>query len=159
MNPFKHIDLVGLSVLLITRTVGWAKPVPVNPYMLRNKRRDTIIVAAAGITANIILAIVFSMLYNVIVNADLKYDPYFFAFEPMLKVAVALNINLVFFNLLPIAPLDGAHIIREMLPDEFRPYWVKAEPYMMWALVIMILTGITGKMLTEPTSWVIQALL
>lgn len=117
-NPIPHLDplmsviLPGLLILSGSGLIfGAAKPVPYNPYNLRNQRWGEAIVAAAGPAMNIVIAIVFALLIR---NADvLGFGEVFvlLAFKIIL-----LNIFLAFFNLLPIPPLDGSKILARILP-------------------------------------------
>lgn len=114
LNPKKHIDPVGtillpLFLLVITfgrgPILGWARPVPINPYNFSNKRYDPAKVALAGPMANILLALIFGLL--------LRFGGNFLP-EPTIAVflyIVQINLLLAIFNLLPIPPLDGSHIL------------------------------------------------
>ncbi|GIW67187.1 MAG: site-2 protease family protein [Candidatus Parcubacteria bacterium] len=115
LNPIPHIDPIG-TILLPALTFltsgfifGWAKPVPYNPYNLKNPNRDSIYIALAGPLTNICLAIIFSFLYK---------------FFPLQAFLFGLRINLVlaFFNLLPIPPLDGSKILLTKIPLEIYQY-------------------------------------
>jgi Zn-dependent protease len=131
LNPIKHLDLFGsiiLPLLLIIMKagflVGWAKPVPYNPNNLRDKKKGTIIVAVAGIAANITIAILFGLL--------IRFAPFFglpaytsdlLLLNPFYKIAtiiVLLNLVLAIFNLIPIPPLDGSKILFSIIPPKFQ---------------------------------------
>jgi Zn-dependent protease len=118
LNPIVHIDPIGTVVLplfmifgpsSITRFVlGWAKPVPVNPYNLRNPRGDDILVSMAGPAMNLVLAVALVALARVGLLVHL---------EPMANVCwqfASLSLLLCFFNLIPIPPLDGSHVLRNL---------------------------------------------
>ncbi|MEK7636654.1 MAG: site-2 protease family protein [Patescibacteria group bacterium] len=126
LNPIPHIDLFGSIILPIISFAtggfifGWAKPVPYNPYNLRNQKWGSAIVGAAGPLSNILIAFFFGMLIRIM--------PYFFS-EPtqflanLVSIAsfiVFLNVLLAIFNLLPIPPLDGSKVLFAMLPYQFR---------------------------------------
>jgi Zn-dependent protease len=114
LNPISHLDPVGsvLVPLLGYFTggfiIGWAKPVPYNPYNLRNARWGEAIVAAAGPASNILIALIFGILMRVGVfgEASLGFAAY----------VVIINITLALFNLMPIPPLDGSKILFAFLP-------------------------------------------
>ena len=122
-NPIKHIDIIGF-IFIIFAGFGWAKPVQFNPENLRNPRRDKAIIAAAGPLSNMILALVFVGLIRfwlvLLESADdggserlisfLISRP-FIGFVELLLRAAAINIGLFVFNLFPIPPLDGSHIV------------------------------------------------
>lgn len=117
LNPFKHLDLYGsivLPLLLILMhapfLVGWAKPVPYNPENFRpeERRRASIWVAAAGILANLAIAVFFSLVLRVLIlTGSFGGSP---IIEP-LKMVVLINIVLAMFNLMPFPPLDGSKIL------------------------------------------------
>jgi Zn-dependent protease len=117
LNPIKHIDLVGSilipAFLVLTNAgilFGWAKPVPYNPYNLRNQRWGEAIVAAAGSLTNILLAIVLGLVARF--GLDVLPDP----FVAIAAVAAFVNLFLGIFNLIPIPPLDGYTVLRGILP-------------------------------------------
>jgi len=119
LNPIKHLDLYGSFIvpllLIIFHTgviIGWAKPVPFNPYNLRSAKWGEAVVAAAGPIANIALAVVFGLIIRFI-------SEYGFLNQPFLDLAsfvVFINIALAIFNLIPIPPLDGSKILFAFLP-------------------------------------------
>jgi Zn-dependent protease len=123
LNPLKHLDPVGsflvpvASYLLGGFIIGWAKPVPYNPYNLRPGRWSEALVAAAGPASNILIVLVFGLLLRftagvegVLVNG---------AFIEITAIIVFLNIVLALFNLMPIPPLDGSKILFALLPRSF----------------------------------------
>jgi Zn-dependent protease len=116
LNPLPHIDVIGLIVLLYAH-FGWAKPVPVNPYNLKNPIKDNLWIALAGPAANLILAIISAIAYRII--APLLAGPATGEFvRIMIYNSVELNIVLMVFNLFPLPPLDGFHIIEGLVSTE-----------------------------------------
>lgn len=117
LNPFKHIDPIGSVVLpLLTffttgMVFGWAKPVPYNPYNLRNGRKGELLVALAGPLSNFLIAVFFSIL----IRFSLAYGIFSGAIE-MFALVVLINLVLGIFNLIPIPPLDGSKILFSLLP-------------------------------------------
>jgi Zn-dependent protease len=109
LNPLKHIDIVGFIFLLIAG-FGWAKPVQFNPENLKNLRRDKALIAAAGPISNLLLGILLTLIIRVLITShgtNLFDKPLFL----VLFQAAAINFALFIFNLLPVPPLDGSHIV------------------------------------------------
>ncbi len=121
LNPISHIDPFGLIMLFIAR-IGWAKPVPINPYNFNNYKKDTALTAAAGPAANFILAILLSVVFNLIkkMNPDIMYHASSLTqfWLSMLLYAILINLALGLFNLIPIPPMDGSKILGGFLSDE-----------------------------------------
>ena len=114
LNPMAHLSLLG-SVFLLVVGFGWGKPVPFNPYNLKYKRFGSAIVALAGPASNLILAILFTIGLKVISTYNLLLP------ENLLVVflyySIILNVNLMLFNLLPLAPLDGSKVLFAIITD------------------------------------------
>lgn len=107
LNPLSHIDLFGfISFLLIG--YGWAKPVPFNPYNLKNTRWDGMLVALAGPASNFLLATVAALILRGLLGAEMIALDNLLVF--FLYLVVVLNLALLFFNLIPLPPLDGSKI-------------------------------------------------
>jgi len=119
LNPIKHIDLVGsllmpfLSFFTGAFFIGWAKPVPVNRGNLRNPRKDDIIVSLAGPASNLLLASILTLFLAFILKLPSGNDKII----QLLWMGVTFNVFLFFFNLLPIPPLDGSHVIANLFPN------------------------------------------
>lgn len=133
LNPFKHIDVTGFIFMLIFK-FGWAKPVPVNPFNFKNRKKGMILVSLAGPLSNFLIAIMigFILSLNMITNEII--------FE-MLLITLWYNIMLGVFNLLPFPPLDGSKILASLLPRKLEYYFYKHEKYMYVILVILIATN------------------
>jgi len=127
LNPLKHIDLFNtiilpvLCVLSHFAMIGGPKPVPVNPFLFKNFRRDNILVSLAGVTTNFVIAVGLAAFLRVLLATS-----FFDSRSPgtdVLVRGVQINLLLGFFNLMPIPPLDGSHVVAVLLPREV------AEPY------------------------------
>lgn len=151
LNPLKHIDPVGTILIpLIALTLGgflfgWAKPVPVNFGNLRNPKKDMVWVAAAGPAANLAMAVGWALLYNV---AAVNPDSYFaLPLSLMATAGIQINVVLMVLNLLPIPPLDGGRIAVGLLPRNLAYPLAQVEPYGMFILVALMVTGLLGVIL------------
>jgi Zn-dependent protease len=125
-NPIPHIDLIGsiivplVSVLVAGRVfIAWAKPVPVNPSNFSNFRRDDILVSVMGPVSNLALALVFSIIAGLLLMIT-QGEPSGSAgfMVGMLLNGIYLNVILAVFNMLPVPPLDGSHVLASLLPQE-----------------------------------------
>jgi len=136
LNPLVHIDPIGTVILplllILTRApfiFGWAKPVPVNPYNLRNPRKDMLWIGLSGPSANIITAIIFSFILRagLIIPNSLG--------QAFVIQVILINLVLAVFNLIPVPPLDGYQILSGLLPREAAISYSRIEPYGMWILL------------------------
>lgn len=120
LNPLKHIDLFGTVLLPIISfstgfaLIGWAKPVPVNPSKFRSPRRDDIIVSFAGPFSNFILAVIMLVAFVFLRGSGVHEIVLIALFN-----AIYLNLFLFIFNLIPIPPLDGSHILYDVFPNRY----------------------------------------
>jgi len=140
LNPLKHIDLFGsiiLPVLLyLTNSgflMGWAKPVPYNPYNLRNRRLGEFCVSIAGILTNFLIAIIFAIVIRFAITFGLS--------QPVIDIMVyiiLLNVTLGIFNLIPIPPLDGSKILFTLVPYKYESQLITLERYGFYFLIIFI---------------------
>jgi Zn-dependent protease len=111
LNPIKHIDWLGFAFLIIAG-FGWAKPVTFNPGKLKNPRRDEMLIAIAGPVANLILAFVFAVLLKIYVVAiPVNESVINIWLQNVLLSGIFINFGLFVFNLIPIPPLDGSHLL------------------------------------------------
>lgn len=142
LNPVKHLDFLGTLVFIVTQMIGWAKPVPVNPYNLRNPKRDMIWVSLAGPITNLLMAVVSALLYKLIIA--LPVQNVFFIKKVlvpvalMLQISVVLNIGLAVFNAIPIPPLDGSKILMGILPPKQALAYSRIEPYGFFIILALI---------------------
>lgn len=131
LNPIRHLDPWGTLALLIFG-FGWAKPVPVNPYMFRNPKRDMVLVALAGPVANFATAFIVAKLF---LAGSVFNTP---VLGSLIDQIVFINVALGVFNLLPIPPLDGSKIVPAFLPDSMQQGWWKFEQYGFIILLLLM---------------------
>lgn len=146
LNPFVHLDIVG-TLLVLVAGFGWAKPVMTNPaYYRGNKKRADLFVSAAGPAMNFLIAFVALLVYKLTVHYG-ALNSTVQLFSTILDQIIVLNVVLGIFNLLPIPPLDGFHVLADLLPDEIAAALYRVEQYGMLILMLVIVTGITGRIL------------
>jgi Zn-dependent protease len=141
LNPLKHIDILGSIIvpllLFISNAgfmVGWAKPVPYNPYNLRNRKVGEFCVAIAGVVVNFIIALFFGLILRFSFNFGLSNPA-----QEIISYIVLINLVLMIFNLVPIPPLDGSKILLSALPDRYEASIRNIERYGLYILIIFIL--------------------
>ena len=135
LNPLKHIDWIGALCLVVFK-FGWAKPVPVNSFNFKNRKRDIIIVSLAGPVSNFILAFVAMLLVSVLKVSSYPMQ----VLATFLITLVYLNIGLGVFNLIPIPPLDGSKILGEFLSGGAKYRYLSFERY--GSLVLLLVFAI-----------------
>lgn len=184
LNPVRHFDLVGMLFMFFVG-VGWAKPVPVNPMNFRNYRKDDLKVSLAGITANLLLALVsligcyclftaafipFEQTYylrsgseiwfkNALWNSQVIKEMWgavpAYLYE-MLVYMVTVNLSLAIFNLIPVPPLDGYHVLNDLILK--RPLFTSQRTAAAGhgILMLLMISGILSKVLNTVFAWVIS---
>ncbi len=166
-NPVRHVDPIGTLVvpgalwLFGGPIFGWAKPVPVLAHRLRNPRYGMMAVAAAGPAMNFVLAlfgaVVLGLLLAFVFPAQMA--------EPGVVVQalfafILINLFLAIFNLLPIPPFDGGHIVQGLLPRSLEIHWAKVQQFGILVLVVLIAASwafpqwdIIGRFIGPPVDW------
>ena len=125
LNPLKHIDLIGTIILPFISfssgigLIGWAKPIPVNRNAMRDPRKNDIVVSAAGPISNLLLAILFLIPFFIVQRVMGETQYWRGVIETISVYGVYFNIFLCLFNVLPIPPLDGSHLLYDFFPNNF----------------------------------------
>jgi Zn-dependent protease len=165
MNPLRHIDPLGSIIvpflLWISKAgfiLGWARPVPVNPRNYRNYRRGDIIVSLAGIAANLLLAVVFTLGLVALVLIERAFPGSAETVKLAARMAeygILINLVLAFFNLIPIPPLDGSHVLYHLLPSRLAVRYREVGRYGILILIGIIWFAPGGfRLLLLPVGWV-----
>ena len=151
LNPLNHLDPIG-TVMLFVFGFGWAKPVPVNFYNLREQRKGLIFVSAAGITANLIVAFFASLLIKLLAPAP---DT---PLETALFFLAQINIILAAFNLIPIPPLDGSKILMGFVGEGLQRALSRMEPYGFFIIIGLYMLGVLQPLIFL-FGWAIQSII
>ena len=138
LNPAAHVDLFGLLMLFLVH-FGWAKPVRINANNFANPRRDDILVSLAGPMSNLLTAFLTLIVLIVLVKLGIQMSE---GTASVLQFIMIININFAIFNMLPIPPLDGSHILRNLLPYELAYRFIQLERYSFIILIIFLMTPI-----------------
>jgi Zn-dependent protease len=171
-NPIKHVDPFGTVLLPMALAVsgapvfGWAKPVPVVSQRLRNPRYHMILVALAGPGMNLLLALVAAMLFAGLVAAEPRGLIWEFIIQNLVNFMV-INVFLAIFNLIPMPPFDGGHVVEGLLPRRLAVHYAKLRRYGFPLLIILLLVvpmlfpnaDIVEKTVGPPVNWIIRHLL
>lgn len=156
LNPIRHLDLVGSIIMPLMAfasgfaMIGWARPVPVDSRNFKNRLRDDAIVSFAGPLSNFILALLFFCGFIILYHATGVFGAYRDSIFHILWQGFYFNLFLFFFNLLPIPPLDGSHIIYDLFPNDITARLVNLGMYGAILLMLFIyspLWGLFSKML------------
>ncbi len=150
LDPRPHIDIVGTVILplfLLFNAVffsgtallfGWAKPVPINLYNLKNPKKDMMLIGASGPLTNLTLAFCFTIIFKTGILPANSLAESFVAF------AILLNLVLGIFNLIPLPPLDGSHILAGFLSPQAEMKYMKIQSFSIFILIFMWITGVLG---------------
>ena len=179
LNPVAHIDIFGtilfpiISALSGIPLLGWAKPVQTNPLLWREKTKANICVSAAGPISNFILATIAFIIIKVMITTVALYlrGGYYTLVQPLgdqpglmaplavlLSVMLLLNIGLGVFNLIPVPPLDGSHVLEELLPASMSEAYNQVRPYGFMLLYGLMFLGVFGAIFVPIYQFVIMLL-
>ncbi|MDQ1302701.1 MAG: hypothetical protein QG595_684 [Pseudomonadota bacterium] len=165
LNPIKHIDPIGTVAMPLVLSLlglpafGWAKPVPVVAANMRDPKRNMIAVAAAGPASNLLMALLWAMVYRLTLGWE---QPQFGLRQFLLsmsQIGLQFNVLLAVFNLIPIPPLDGGRVLRGLLPER---YGQKLDAGERWGLILVMLLltfGVLGWLVLPVMSWFIDLIL
>jgi len=168
LNPIRHVDPLGTLILpgglaLAGLPVfGWAKPVPVNQNRLRNPRYGMMAVAVAGPGTNFVLALIGSAIWGLAVTGHPAPEGVAGQFGvEALRFLIMINLFLGLFNLLPIPPFDGSHIVEGLLPRRAAAAYRKSRPYGLGLMILLLLVipwlfpgaGVVERVVMPPVEW------
>ena len=143
LDPRAHLDPIGLVMLFLVR-FGWAKPVIVNPRNFRQPKRDDILVSIAGPAMNLLLGFISFYMILLIRSHNVDVSPITYGIIQMIFV---YNVNFAIFNILPIPPLDGSHILRNLLPPDLAYRYQSIERYSLLIMIVFIATPLLSVVL------------
>jgi len=171
VNPKAHIDPIGTIIFPLVgyfgfMMFGWAKPVPVDPASWRNKKMANVLTSAAGPISNLLLALIAFVIIKVLVLKGIMVsanvlevvygrkfptlingNPLTSLFVALLSIMLVLNITLAVFNMIPIPPLDGSHILEEMLSYEAARAYDQIRQFGFIILLLLMFSGALGYIL------------
>jgi len=165
LNPFKHLDAMGTLAFVLTRMIGWAKPVPVDARYFRNPRQGMMLVSIAGPLANFVIAVLSAcFLYALDVAYSGGATPFLrqsviVPLAYMSEASVRINLALGVFNLLPIPPLDGGHILAGILPRRWAYELMRLEKFGFILVILLAVSGMFGRFLFPVVEYLYNILL
>ena len=167
LNPLRHVDPVGTLILpgILALTgapvFGWAKPVPVSARRLNNPRFGMMAVAAAGPGTNLVLALIGALLVGLLLPGEAQVGQPLSILGYALFTFISINVFLALFNLIPLPPFDGSHIVEGLLPDRAARAYGRLRPYGLPLLFLLLLVlpwlfpnlGIIENFVLPPVEW------
>jgi Zn-dependent protease len=161
LNPLVHLDVLG-SILLVVAGFGWAKPVPINPYVLSLRSSAAyMLVSLAGPASNFFMAVLAAVPFQLglVTAADAQLsmitanDHFLPSVAQVLLVFIYINLLLMLFNLIPLSPLDGEKIARYFLPESWRSFMDQIRPFSPIILLALVFLGLISNILSPVLSW------
>ena len=160
LNPLAHIDPVGFIALLFIG-FGWGIPVEIDPRHYKNRRSGELLVSLAGVTANLITAVIFALIFR-LAESHMSYAFYQGAGQVLMQIllyVVYINLVLMVFNLIPVPPLDGFGVVTQLFRLERYEWYWKIYQYGQPILLILIIFNIPSKIIGPVTNILLNLLL
>lgn len=154
LNPLAHIDPMGFIALLLVG-FGWGKPVMIDPRYYKNPKRDELLVSLAGVTTNLIIAIIFAVIQILLIEAGIAYSlgSTWNMLNLMIQYVVFVNLVLMCFNLLPIPPLDGFSVITQLFDLRRYDWYYKLYSNGFFILMALVFIGALDGFLDKSVSF------
>ena len=164
LNPVKHFDPIGFLCMVLFG-FGWAKPVPINARYFKNPKRGMALSAAAGPISNLLLAVIFALLWRIELEIAPEYftDRFlynvFYWVQEFLVAGITLNVGFAVFNLIPIPPFDGSRMFLVLLPQDLYFKVMRYERQLYAILMIALVLGVLDKPLALVSNFFINLIL
>ena len=151
LNPVRHLDPMGTMMFVLTAiaspfVIGWAKPVPVQPRYFRYPRQGMMLVSVAGPLANLLVALLCAFIFRFVWSAGQPSGVSAFIAQSA-EYGVIINCSLAWFNLIPIPPLDGSHILAGFLPEGLARQYESVGRYGMLIIILLLAVGFLSRVL------------